>query len=161
MLFMRRIGMQRRLLIALLPLIVVTLLAIPGGLSVQAMGMPASVAGPLALTQTAEPPTLTPVPPPPIDTPVPPNPPTFTPLPQEAGERKQRTAVPTETPVPTEAPTVAVLEPSPTPTATPIPPPAILPRTGEPNGNGSMLLWLGIGILAIALGGSLMRRRQV
>jgi|GEM_PF-6368874 len=153
--------MQRRLLIALLPSLVIVFLAVPAGLSVQAMDMPASVTGPLALTETAEPPTLTPIPPP-SETPVPPTdtpvPPTATPTPQEAGERRQRTALPTETPIP-PSPTIAPEAPTPTPTPTPIPVPSSLPRTGEPDGNSSLLLWLGIGVLAIALGGSLIRRR--
>ena len=130
---------------------------------------------PLALTQTAEPPT--PVPPtavPPTNTPVLPTavPPTNTPVPPDPNPRDTATPEPpVETPaVPGETATVITSTeiaggtPTPTPTPTPdgasSPPPsspAGLPKTGE-GSSPAALLWIGVAVLAVAVGGMLRRR---
>jgi LPXTG-motif cell wall-anchored protein len=139
---------------------------------------------PLALTQTAEPPTPAPTntPVPPSNTPVPPEPPTFTPLPPvEEQDDPTNTPVPPTADVPgltatvlvsTEVAETAVAETAivagtPTPSPTPAPgepassqPPRALPKTGDPI-SSTLVLWLGLAMILVGLGGYIRRNSKV
>jgi LPXTG-motif cell wall-anchored protein len=137
----------------------------------------AAPTGPLALTETAEPPTPIPptavpptavpptaVPPtavPPTNTPVPPPPdePDDTPTPVPPAEGTTPSPIAGTEVVGSPTPTPEPGAPTPTPTPIPGTPPTPkgLPKTGD--SPISPLLWLGIALLIVAIGGFVRSRR--